>query len=156
MYIHFRADASNEIGIGHVMRCLTLATELRDRGAQCTFICRKQPGHLLDLIQSSGIEAIALEQPSDLSDFALQKINSQITAHQKWLGVHWYWDAVETIAALGKVRPDYLVVDHYAIDKSWELLLKPNCGRIIVIDDLANRDHHRAIVTGKQIGRAHV
>ena len=35
-----RADASVQIGTGHIMRCLTLADELRGRGAEATFVCR--------------------------------------------------------------------------------------------------------------------
>jgi hypothetical protein len=40
-----RADASIEMGSGHVMRCLTLADALRERGADVHFICRDLPGH---------------------------------------------------------------------------------------------------------------
>ena len=48
----FRADASIQIGTGHIMRCLTLADALREQGAQCRFICREHEGHLIDNIRS--------------------------------------------------------------------------------------------------------
>ena len=32
-------------------------------------------------------------------------------------------------------------MDHYQLDLHWELRLKPNVERILVIDDLANRLH---------------
>lgn len=35
--IAIRADGNNEIGIGHVMRCLTVAEALRDKGADVVF-----------------------------------------------------------------------------------------------------------------------
>lgn len=60
MNILFRVDASLHMGTGHVMRCLTLAQALRDRGAHCRFICREHPGHLLEQIRLAEFEAIAL------------------------------------------------------------------------------------------------
>ena len=47
MNITFRADASLQMGSGHVMRCLTLADALKAQGADCHFISREHPGHLL-------------------------------------------------------------------------------------------------------------
>ena len=70
MNILFRVDASLQMGTGHVMRCLTLAQALRDRGAHCRFICREHPGHLLEQIRLAGFEAIALPL-ADQSDRAL-------------------------------------------------------------------------------------
>lgn len=54
MKVAFRADASLQIGSGHVMRCLTLADALKAQGAQCHFISRPHPGHLLEAIQQPG------------------------------------------------------------------------------------------------------
>ena len=48
MKIAFRADASIDIGSGHVMRCLALADALRARGDETLFLCRELPGHLCD------------------------------------------------------------------------------------------------------------
>jgi len=48
--ILFRCDASLQIGSGHLMRCRTLARELRHRGAEISFLCRQQPGDLIKLL----------------------------------------------------------------------------------------------------------
>ena len=43
--------------------------------------------------------------------------------------------------ALAGNRPDWLMIDHYAIGAEWQRMVRPCCGRILVIDDLANRPH---------------
>lgn len=50
-------------------------------------------------------------------------------------------DAAETIEALRGERLDWLVVDHYGLDATWERMLRPHVGKVLVIDDLANRPH---------------
>ena len=49
MRVVFRVDASLQIGIGHVMRCLTLAQALQEHGSNVEFICRKHKGSLRNL-----------------------------------------------------------------------------------------------------------
>lgn len=51
----FRADASLDIGSGHIMRCLTLADSLVERGVECHFICREHQGHLIEAITARDI-----------------------------------------------------------------------------------------------------
>jgi UDP-2,4-diacetamido-2,4,6-trideoxy-beta-L-altropyranose hydrolase len=61
--------------------------------------------------------------------------------YSAWLGVEQSEDAEQTIEALGDFKPDWLVVDHYGLDESWEKGLKGHVDKIFVIDDLANRPH---------------
>ena len=49
--IHIRCDSSLSIGSGHVIRCRTLARELQRRGAVVTFLCRRQVGDLIGLLE---------------------------------------------------------------------------------------------------------
>lgn len=135
MNVLIRADASLEIGSGHVMRCLTLADALRERGAQCRFVCRAHPGHLIDKIRQHGFEVHALPHHPDW------RPTEADPAHAAWLGADWEKDAEETLVALQGERFDWLVVDHYALDARWERALRPHVGRIMAIDDLADRAH---------------
>ena len=64
MRVAFRVDASDAIGTGHLMRCLTLADALRRGGAHCRFICRSHPGNLLGLIRERGYDAYDLPHES--------------------------------------------------------------------------------------------
>ena len=136
MRIIFRADASRTIGSGHVVRCLTLARGLRDRGATATFICRDHKGHLCDLVQRSGFDLARLPCSGDT------QIDSSI-AHSAWLGSSWQEDAKQTRRAIEalEAKPDWLVVDHYALDRRWESALRTSAGKILAIDDLADRLH---------------
>lgn len=136
--IIFRVDASPEIGTGHVMRCLTLAEALRERGCECQFICREHPGNLIDLISERGFTAHCL--PSAEASRGLRQ-DPRSLAHAEWLGADWRTDAAQTRKAMGDVTVDWLVIDHYAIDESWERKLRPACRRLMVIDDLADRNH---------------
>ena len=147
--IIFRVDASLSIGTGHVMRCLTLADALHASGAQCHFVCREQPGHLLDLIRQRGHIATALSQPQ--TDTRAQESNT--TSHAHWLGASWKADAEETRKAIGTEPADWLVVDHYALESSWERTLRPACLRLMVIDDLADRLHDCDLLLDQNLGR---
>lgn len=138
--VAFRVDASLQIGSGHVMRCLTLAEALRLRGADCHFICRMHPGHLAEMIADRQFPLHAL--PAGVPGFAPSASEAALLpAHASWLGRSWNEDAEETLAILDSLRPDWLVVDHYALDARWHESLCAQYRHLLVIDDLADRPH---------------
>lgn len=144
--IVFRVDASLQIGTGHVMRCLTLADALREKGAQTTFVCRPHTGHLLELVAQRGHKALVLSEPQ--ANFNAPADPS----HAVWLGASWADDAEQTKRALGEQTVDWLVVDHYAIDARWEEALRPQAKRIMAIDDLADRPHACDLLLDQNLG----
>lgn len=145
----FRTDASLQIGSGHVMRCLTLADALRSAAAECHFICREHPGNLLDTLREKGHPVHALPAGD-----AIGKGSTSSPAHAEWLGSNWLSDADQTRAIVESIHPDWLIVDHYALDARWESALGPYCGRLMVIDDLADRPHDCQLLLDQTLGRA--
>ncbi len=139
MKIAIRVDASSEIGTGHVMRCLTLANMLKARGDKIHFICRSHPGHMADLIKDSGYGYTRLPMNEELP---LVNDDENPLKHESWLGASWRKDADQTVSVLRNLKPDWLVVDHYAIDVKWERKVKVVTNiKIMAIDGMADREH---------------
>ena len=134
MNVVFRVDASADMGTGHLMRCLTLAETLHERGTQTRFICREHKGNLIPLLQQKTMPVTMLPLPT-----AGDTTPSEDYA--AWLSVTQAEDAGQTIEALNGEKPDWLVVDHYGLDVTWEQRLRPHVSKLMVIDDLANRHH---------------
>ena len=120
MRVVFRADASSSHGTGHVMRCLALADLLVRSEVRVEFISRHAPGGLTNFIsQHRGYPVHEL--PQDCNPMA---------------------DAAFSLELLDcGEQPDWLVVDHYGLSAEWQRHLRPYVGRIMVIDDLADRVH---------------
>lgn len=147
MRLAFRADASSQIGTGHVMRCLTLADGMRSAGAECLFVCRAHEGHLMKHIRSRGYEVLNLATST-----SADSSTSTSLAHASWLGVDWQTDAEQTRRMLGSQPFDWLIVDHYALDHRWETFMRSSCNHIMAIDDLADRQHNCDILLDQNHG----
>ncbi len=128
--VMFRADASAGIGIGHLMRCLSLADELARHGAHCLFACASVTAGVAVRIAAGGHELLML----DTAEGSEQA------------------DAAATVAALSERDMDWLVVDHYRLGIEWESYLRPCVGHLAVIDDLANKPHHADLLLNQNAG----
>ena len=140
----FRCDASLLIGSGHVIRCRTLARELARGGIDVVFVCRRQPGDLIDLLAQEFRVLILPEQ----SLWPCGELNGR-ALYGSWLGCSQELDADQcssVIAASGLQSIAWMVVDHYGIDSVWETQLLEKLGsgfsfKLLAIDDLADRPH---------------
>jgi UDP-2,4-diacetamido-2,4,6-trideoxy-beta-L-altropyranose hydrolase len=113
------------------MRCLALAEAVRPEAADIQFVCRELEGELHDLIEAKGFRCSLLPAAGT----ALDPIS----------------DARQT-AALSEAL-DWLVVDHYEIDQRWERTMRPECKRLMVIDDLVDRAHDCDVLLDQTYGR---
>lgn len=133
MNVVIRVDASTRMGTGHVMRCLAIATRLRESGSSVTFISRRVKGDLIDYIRCREFEIKELP----LAD---AEINDS-ECYTETLAGSVQLDAGQSVQAMGQKPVDWLIVDHYGIDRTWQVRVRPFVRRIMVVDDLANRSH---------------
>ncbi len=130
-YIVFRADGNSDIGLGHLMRCLTLAELFCSSGFRILFICLKVSDFIGSVMSSKNYQLKEIEGTFDCS----------------------FEDAKRSIKAIENINVELLVVDHYSLDSRWENDLLDNVGKIMVIDDLANRRHHCNYLLDSSYGR---
>lgn len=133
--VAIRADASVQIGTGHVMRCLSLASVLREQRTDVVFLCRDLDGHLCDLIAERGHAVLRLPRSEELK-------------------LDWQSDAEQSLAALDTTAIDWLLVDHYQLDARWESRMRALAPKLMVIDDLADRRHRCDVLLDQNLSEA--
>ena len=124
--ILIRVDSSSVIGSGHVIRCLTIAYELRSRNFECVFICRDLKGNLISYIKNKQFQVIVIK-------FQSPKLREDT--------IDQYTDALKTIEYIKKTQAYLTIVDHYDLDYIWHKKIKENNIILAVIDDEANKKY---------------
>lgn len=121
----FRTDASTALGGGHLMRCLTLAEALESLGWQCGFA---------------------------VNDTAMATVPALVNKEHRVIGS----GVADEALALAQFWPDgvdWLIVDHYGLDASWERRNRGWTRKILVLDDLADREHDCDLLLDQTLGR---
>lgn len=134
MLVYFRTDLSLKIGTGHAIRCLALSKALKQKGIETKFIFK-------DYLDGTRPQIEKLfHQPLFLKSEAKEK-KGMINGEYRWSKTTLKQDAAETKKLLRNKDIDWLIIDHYSINKEWEKIVKKEVRNILVIDDLADRDH---------------
>ena len=129
------------------MRCITLANHATLRGWHPCFVSRDPDNFSINLIQSAGHE---IRKLASVKSKKIKSLNPLI--HCDWLPVSQEHDAKETLKVVNDFKPDFIVVDHYALDSTWHSILKDNCKKIMVIDDLGDRKLSCDILLDQNLG----
>ena len=144
MRVTVRVDAGPLIGGGHAMRCLTLADALAEHGADVTFVAAAMPDAIAERIAASGHTLIRIPASPELDRE----------------GEHWHERLLSDeaqradVEATGTAGPaDWLIVDHYLLDARWHSASRRFADRLLVIDDLANRECDCDFLLDQTLGR---
>lgn len=130
MDIIIRADASVTIGSGHVMRCLTIATMLREKGHNVFFWMEQLPGDMREFVCSKGFNVISTFQVADICIVDHYGLDLQWEKKMR--------DFVKKIVVIDDlanrkhdcdVLLDQNIVPHY--EKRYEHLVPRNCVKLL-------------------------
>ena len=134
MNFAFRVDASPQIGLGHVMRCLALADAAKSQGAACHFLSAVMPNHMAHRLRDSSHSFTQL--PANLAPKAPE--DPQLT-HSNWITGSQKQDANACLSALKDQRVDWVVLDHYGLNHIWQKEIRAIGANMAVLDDIADR-----------------
>ncbi|MHC4843928.1 MAG: UDP-2,4-diacetamido-2,4,6-trideoxy-beta-L-altropyranose hydrolase, partial [Planctomycetota bacterium] len=114
----FRADAGQQIGIGHVMRCLALAQCWHEAGGQVIFAIGDETPSLSERLRAGGLR---------VSNLSTKKGSTQ--------------DAMQTAEIALQAGASWVVVDGYHFDSDYQQYLKNSGIRVLLIDDCGYTSH---------------
>jgi len=119
--LFIRADGNSAMGIGHLMRCLSLAQAWKDAGGIVTLITACRTKKLLDFFHSEAISIVLLEEMYPKTQD---------------------WETMEKV--LNDLLGAWVVVDGYHFDQSYHKRIRKLGNPLIVIDDMRHLGHYHA------------
>ncbi|MDJ0795544.1 MAG: UDP-2,4-diacetamido-2,4,6-trideoxy-beta-L-altropyranose hydrolase [Calothrix sp. MO_167.B12] len=127
MKLVIRADASTQIGTGHIMRCLALAQAWQDVGGDVMFIMATKAPLLESRLKSEGIEIVHIPVQIGSVEDARETVNLTLQFNAKWV-----------------------VVDGYNFGGEYQQIIKDDGLRLLIIDDYGHAEHYYADIVLNQ------
>ena len=130
MRIFIRADAHPNVGMGHVMRCLSIADALKKAGHDVKFILADNS--VTGLIQERGFETIVLgtdykHMEAELASWAKIEVGGKVKK------------AEQAGTTDNTKKADAIIVDSYFVTAPYlKAIKRQHCKKLIYIDDLAS------------------
>ena len=127
MNIAFRADGGENVGMGHIQRCLALAQQLKEKRAEIIFISQKS-GIVKGEIEKKGFREIELNKKIGLKE-----------------------DLLQTSEIIRENNIDTLITDSYAFNQSYLIKIKKRVSFLISVDDLCKFPFPSDIVINQNV-----
>lgn len=124
MNIAIRADGGQSIGMGHIMRCLSLASEFRNNGCNVYFISKYEEG--IKKILSNNFKFIPLKctRNSSANGFYYGDETELVN------------EAKDIIKIIKDYEIDLLFIDSYNVSENYLISIKSNVKKLAYIDDV--------------------
>ena len=130
MLVLIRADASLNMGTGHIMRCLAFAQYLQNHQVNPIFICAELPDQLQTRLVSEKIKFIL--------------IDAELGSDE---------DAQITINLAQKYQAHWLIIDGYQFNSEYQKYLKEADFKILFFDDYGHCNYYYAdLVLNQNLG----
>ena len=123
--IAFRVDGGKHIGVGHIMRCLSLAKEFSKNDYKVYFLSKFKGG--IEKIKEEGFEVIQLKNNDD---------KEKCTGFNYGDTDELQEEAHEIINTIKYYKIDLLFIDTYNVTEGHFLKIKPHVKKLGYIDDL--------------------
>lgn len=121
----FRVDAGPTEGLGHLQRCLVIASEAKRNQCNVQFVCRSRESRTIDRLKAYPVLCLDEINAAGVSDGSEE------------------WDASATVLAVRSFASTaWVVVDHYGLARAWERAVRESGYNVAVIDDYRYRHHH--------------
>lgn len=121
MNLLIRADASVEIGTGHVMRCLALAQAWQDAGGQAVFAMAESTAAIQARLAAESCHLVAVQCEPGSPD-----------------------DARQTVAVGRQCQAEWVVMDGYRFTAEYQQALKDAGFKVLCFDDNGQAGHYYA------------
>lgn len=122
-----RADASNEIGTGHVMRCIALGQMLIDDGHEVSFLTQTENESLRGRIKSEGFGLFCFREEDNIED------------------------AKYTIKVGKDIKANWIVTDGYKFKTEYQKRIKESGFKLMCIDDVCECHYVSDIVLNQNL-----
>lgn len=128
--VAIRTEGNGRIGMGHIMRCLSLANGFEKSGHIVYFICQDIEG--IEKVKEAGFEVLSFDSEETLQD--------RNEGEQK------------LVTILKEYKIDLLMVDSYDVSYEFFLSIKPHVGILAYIDDINSFIYPVDIIINGNIG----
>jgi UDP-2,4-diacetamido-2,4,6-trideoxy-beta-L-altropyranose hydrolase len=124
----FRADATETIGTGHIMRCIALGQAWQDRGGKVTFVSACGEA-VRNRIEAEGFDVVPVDHPCP---------------HPS--------DRILLERVLASAKAPWLVIDGYHFDGAYQRRFRGAGRRVLVVDDMNHLpEYHAHILVNQNI-----
>lgn len=123
-----RADASPEIGSGHVMRCFALGQMLQEKNQRVIFVTKTRNKNLIDKLEREGFLVLLIEQKLNIID-----------------------DALATLQIAKENESRWIITDGYKFETKFQREIKAAKYNLMCIDDTAQCHYVSDIILNQNI-----